>query len=266
MIGRLLCIALMAGGVGTSAAPQPAPAFDVASVRRNVTAVFPVGPEVRRGGSFVAIRATLERLVRFAYDLPAYQVIGGPDWARRDHFDVDARAANPEATAAELQQIVQALLRDRFELAVRRERREGQVYDLVVARGDRRLGGSLRPAAAGCDAPDGSGETLEEQRTPNGGVATRRTCVPLDVLVSSLADALRAPVTDQTSLAGRWDYELSFTGGVRRNASSEAVARDPNDAPELFTAVEEQLGVKLVGRRGLVDVLVIESATPPTAS
>ncbi len=69
---------------------------------------------------------------------------------------------------------------------------------------------------------------------------------------------------DKTTLAGAWDYELSFTGEARRGASQAAAARDPNEAPALFTALQEQLGLRLDSRRGPVDVLVIESATQPT--
>lgn len=82
--------------------------------------------------------------------------------------------------------------------------------------------------------------------------------MPISVLVSSLSGTLQAPVTDQTGLSGLWDYELSFTGERRRGATADVAARDPNDAPALFTAVQEQLGLKLDGGRGPVDVLVID--------
>ena len=119
-------------------------------------------------------------------------------------------------------------------------------------------------AAAGCAQPDGRGETNGRAQNANGGVATSRTCVSMAALVSSLSNALQGPIDDKTSLTGLWDYELSFTGERRRNADSSAVARDPNDAPALFTAVQEQLGLKLEPGRGPVDILVIESAAQPT--
>jgi uncharacterized protein (TIGR03435 family) len=260
---RPLVFALVAGGVVAQAAQSQAPTFDVVSIKRNVSGSFPVGPEARAGGSFVATNATLERIVRFAYDVPDYQVAGGFDWVRTNRFDIEARAGR-DVPSEEIKRMVQAVLESRFQLVIRREQRQLPTYTLLVARDDKRLGPNLRPSAAGCDLPVGRGETTEERRTPNGGVATRRTCASIAALVSSLSNALRGPVEDKTALTGLWDYELSFTGERRRNADTAAIARDPNDAPALFTAVQEQLGLKLEPGRGPVDVLVIESAAQPT--
>jgi uncharacterized protein (TIGR03435 family) len=260
---RALAAALVAGGVVALTAQSSEPGFDVVSIKRNVSGAFPVGPEARRGGSFVAISTTLENVVRFAYDLPGYRVAGGPDWVRSAKFDIEARAAR-DLSADQIKTLVQAMLKDRFQLVSRLERREGTVYTLWPARDDKRLGPNLRPAAAGCAAPTGPGAKMEERRTPNGGVATKRTCATMAVLTSILADSLQAPVEDKTSLMGVWDYELSFTGPRRRTASAAAAAQDSNDAPVLATAVQDQLGLKLDAGRGAVDVLVIESAAQPS--
>jgi hypothetical protein len=163
----------------------------------------------------VATNATLVRIVRFVYDLPEYRVAGGPDWARSQRFDVEARAGR-DASADEVKRMVLALLKDRFRLVVRLEQREGPIYALALARNDKKVG-------------------------PN----------------------LQAPVDDKTGLTGLWDAELSYTGERRRNVDAAAVARDPNDAPALFTALQEQLGLRLESGRGPVDVLVIESAAQP---
>jgi len=258
---RSLVVALMAGGA-LLAAQSPDPVFDVVSIKRNVSGSFPIGPEARRGGSFVAIGATLERIVRFAYDLPTYRIIGGADWVRRDRFDIEARAGRDIPSEA-IQRMVRSLIADRFQLVIRQERRDDTIYALVLARDDEKLGPGLRRAAANCAQPVGRGETMEETRTPNGGVSTQRTCAPMAVLVSSLSNALQAQVDDKTALSGLWDSELSFTGERRRNTTPESVARDPNDAPALFTAVQEQLGLRLESGRGPVDVLVIEPAAQP---
>jgi uncharacterized protein (TIGR03435 family) len=255
---RRLVVVLIAGSVAAAGAQLSQQAFDVVSIKRNVSGSFPVGPEARQGGSFVATSATLVWIVRFAYDLPDYRVIGGPDWARSARFDVEARAGG-DASAEHVKRMVQALLKDRFQLVVRQERREGPVYALVTARSDKRLGPNLRASTGDCSKP-----VAEERRTPNGGVWTQRTCAPMTELVSNLSNALQAPVEDNTGLTGRWDFEVSYTGERRRNATADAVARDPNDAPVLYTALQEQLGLRLESSRGLVDVLVIESAAQPT--
>lgn len=260
---RSLVVALIAAWVVAVTAQAAEPSFEVVSTKRNVSGAFPVGPEARRGGSFVAINATLERIVRFAFDLPEYRIVGGADWVRRDKFDVGARSGR-DASAQEIQRMVQALLKDRFQLVVRREQRQAAIYTLAVARDDKRLGPNIRPAAAGCAAPGAPEPTMEERLTPNGGASPRRTCAPMAALVSSVSDALQGPVDDKTALTGLWDYELSYTGERRRrNASAVAVAQDPNDAPTLFTAVQEQLGLKLETDRGQVEFLVIESAAQP---
>lgn len=259
---RPLGVVLLAWGVTTSAAQSPGLAFDVVSVKRNVSRSFPVAPEARSGGSFVATNTTVEWIVRFAYDLPGYRLVGGPDWIRRDRFDIEARAGR-EASSEEVRRMVQSLLERRFQLVVSQERRTGSTYALLLERDDKRLGPNLRPSQADCTTAPGEG-TMEEQRTPNGGVSTRRTCSPMAVLVSSLADELQGPVDDQTALTGLWDSELSYTGPSRRNADPAPIARDSNEAPALFTAVREQLGLRLERGTGLVDVLVIESVAQPT--
>ena len=269
MIPAAVILAVVVGAVaGLSAQDVPvaqsaSPAFDVVAIRRATSGIFPVGPEARPGGTFIATNASVERVIRFAYNLPDYQIAGGPAWMRDDPFDIEAKAGRA-VPAEEVRRMVQALLADRFRLVVRREQREMPIYTLVVARADRRLGSNLRQSPAGCGSPNGPKETREERRTANGGVATRRTCARMATLLSIFSSALQSPVRDQTGLTGLWDIELSFTGESRRSADPATVARDPNDAPALFTAVEEQLGLKLEAARGPVEVLVIDSVERPT--
>jgi uncharacterized protein (TIGR03435 family) len=245
------------------AAQQPAPSFQVISIKANVSRSFPAGPEVRPGGSFIAMNATLDRVVRFAFDVPDYRLTGGPDWVRSDRFDIQANAGE-EVSPDQMRRMVQALLAQRFQLAIRRESRQMSIYDLLLARNDKQLGRSLRPSAPDCAAPTGPGQTLEEHRSANGGVASRRTCAPMATLVAALSSALQSPVDDKTGLTGLWDYELLFTGERRRGADPAAAARDTNEAPVLSTAIQEQLGLKFEPSRGPVEVLVIDSVERPT--
>ena len=247
----------------TLAAQQPAPSFQVISIKPNVSASFPAAPQTRPGGSFVAMNTTLDRIIRFAFDVPDYRLTGGPDWVRGDRFDIQAKAGE-EVSPDQMRRMVQALLAQRFQLAIRRESRQMSIYDLRLVRNDKQLGRGLRPSAPGCAAPGGPGPNLEESRTPNGGVATRRTCAPMATLVAALSSALQSPVDDETGLTGLWDSELSFTGERRRGADPAAVARDTNEAPVLSTAIQEQLGLKLEPSRGPVEVIVIESVERPT--
>ena len=263
MTCRPAAVAVLACAAVTLAAQGPPPAFEVVSVKRNVSRSFPVGPEARPGGAFVSTNITLESMIRFAYALPAYRVIGGPAWTRTDRFDVDARAGRDIALEG-MRRMVQALLADRFHLVVRTEQREMALYTLLLARDDGSLGPGLRQSAAGCAPPEGRGETMEERITPNGSTSTRRTCAPITSLVSTLSSALQSPVDDKTALTGRWDSEISFLNERRRRTDPAVAASDPNEAPALLTAVQEQLGLKLESRRGPVDVLVVESAVLPS--
>jgi uncharacterized protein (TIGR03435 family) len=258
-----LLLGIVAFGNSPPLAARQSPAFEVVSIKPNVSASFPVGPAARPGGVFVSNNVSLASIIRFAYNLPDYRLAGGPQWMRSEQFDVDARAAR-DASSEELRQMVQTLLRDRFRLIVRWERRDMPMYALLLERSDKRLGPGLRPASADCVLPGGRiRSALEERKTANGGVSSRRTCASMSALVSTLSNALQGPVDDRTALAGLWDYELSFTGQPWRNVDPAVAARDPNDAPALFTAVQEQLGLKLESSRGPVEVLVIDSAERP---
>lgn len=239
------------------------PAFEVVSIKSNVSTSFPVGPATRPGGSFIAMNVPLFRIIQFAFAVPDYRLTGGPDWVRSDRFDVEAKAER-DVSSEQMRAMVQALLANRFHLTIRRESRQMPIYGLLVARDDRQLGSSLRPSAPGCAAPGGPGQTMDESRTPNGGNTTRRTCASIAALIATVSTALQSTVDDKTGLRGMWDYELSFTGERRRGADAVAVARDPNDAPAIFTAIQEQLGLKLEPSRGPVEVLVIESVERPT--
>ena len=258
-----IALAIIAGCVATVAAQSSKAPFEVVSVKPNTSKAFPLGPEARPGGAFIAANITLESMIRFAYTLPAYRVIGGPAWIRTDRFDVDARAAGDPAPE-EIRRMVQRLLADRFQLVVRTEQREMALYTLLLARDDGRLGPGIRQSAAGCAPPEGRGETMEERITANGSTTTGRTCAPMTSLVSTLSNALQSPVDDETMLTGRWDSEISFMNERRRRVDPTVAARDPSEAPALLTAVQEQLGLKLESRRGPVEVLVVDSASPPS--
>jgi uncharacterized protein (TIGR03435 family) len=245
------------------AARQSTAAFEVVSIKENLSASFPMSPAARPGGVFVSTNVTVASIIRFAYNVPDYRLAGGPPWMLSERFDVEARAGR-DVSSEELRRMVQALLLDRFRLVVHWEWREMPIYALLFARNDQRVGPSLRPASRDCVELGGRIRTsLEERRTVDGGVSSRRTCAPMTTLVSTLAAALQGPVDDQTGLTGFWDYELSYTGERRRNVDPAAVASDPNIAPVLSTAVTEQLGLKLEAARGPVEVLAIDSVERP---
>ncbi len=283
-------------------APNPAPvplipdtpstlAFEVASVK-------PSGPLPQGGfsvqfglqnGRFTIPQATLISLIGIAYGVRPYQMIGGPSWVRTDRFDINAKAEadgqppapTPPGTPNRMQLLVQSLLRERFGLVVHRETRELPIATLVVARKDGRLGERLKPSTVDCQAlmaerrragtppePPKPGETPPcFSRGGIGSVMGR--AAPLGMIVSLLSGQLDRPVFDRTNLTGVFDFDLEFTPDrmptIPPGATLPPGLTLPSpDGPSLMTALQEQLGLKVELGKGPVDVLVIDSATPPT--
>jgi uncharacterized protein (TIGR03435 family) len=266
---RVVSLAL-AIGTGVLLNAQP-PSFEVASVRVNNVGEPQSVPPFQPGGRVVLTNRTLRYLVQFAYSsmdsqLQEFQIVGGPDWVDRDRFDVLAKMEGsppPEpATADRARLMLRTLLADRFQLQVRQEPRDVPVYALVVARSDGRLGQGLRRRAEpdcdwfvpgrGMPDPNGAAPLCGYLRGGQGMLTYR------GVTIARLASSLRLDriVVDRTRIAGLVDVDLVWSP-----ESAGAV----NDAPSIFTAVQEQLGLRLEPTRGNVDVVAIQSAERPTS-
>jgi uncharacterized protein (TIGR03435 family) len=174
------------------------------------------------------------------------EIEGGPAWMDSDRWDIAAKAGSP--TAAMLP-MIRTLLADRFKLVTHHETRELPVYELVLARRDGRLGPSMRPS---------TGQSRFQQRI---GVLTG-SAVPINILVTTLANAglVRRAVIDRTGLSGTYDIELHWGVDI---PAGRGIDVPPSDAPSIFTAVQEQLGLKLESTKGSVDVLVIDHVERP---
>ena len=252
---------------------QTAGTFEVASIRRNTSGDQRgsglAGPQP--GGRFIALGATLRRLVSDAYE--GREVEGGADWTGVDRFDVDARGDGK--TPADIRNMLRPLLAERFKLAVHAETRDMPVYTLTLARGDRRLGPKLRPSDANCS---------EEARNffpgamgfppPCGDFRLgARTLTARGMTMAGLARLLagrggRAGL-DRTGLDGFYDLELEWSSDLgltpARPDGAGAGELTP-DGVSLFTALQEQLGLRLEAGRGPVQVIIIDRAEPPTAN
>jgi len=275
-----------------TAQTSPGLAFEAASIKPNNSTSL-----VRRDGvpgdRFVATNQTLWRLIAVAYGAPGllpqpladYQISGGPKWIDSDRFDLEAKAAGDVVRGIEgtrrKQAMLQTLLAERFKVAVHHEMRDVPVYGLVLARRDRRLGPRLRPLEVDCAAlrrnpnyrpgpvfgtpafdpanRDACGSGLSIDGVLKGGM----TMTDMTVTFSRWMDK---PVLDRTGLTGTFDVELQFSpeGLLGLPGLPPGVERPPNDAPSIFTAVQEQLGLKLESSRGPVDILVIDHAEKPT--
>jgi len=249
----------------------PGAVFDVASVKRNVSGDSRVRFETPPG-RLNAINVPLRFAIRQAYRLPESRVLGGPGWLDTDRFDIVATTPAP-ATGDVMREMLRAFLKERFRLAIHVETREMPIYVLKLAQSDASLGPNLRRSTADCTGRPSSmvaGRVqcgiLVSQGPANaslrGGGAT------LDNFVRLLGDFLDRPLEDRTGLTGTFDLELQFTADRSATPGGAvpgglAAPGRPDDVPSVFTALQEQLGLKLDAERGRADVLVVDAAALP---
>ena len=243
------------------AAPTP---FDVVSVKRSTSAQNNGGWGPRPGGQFVATNVPIRPLIAYAYGIRDVQLIGGPGWLESDRFDIAAKAeAGADIPFDQLRRKLQLLLADRFKLVIHRDSREGAMYALIKARPDGALGPMLRPATVDCtrvirgERPVSSGSRPVCAIIGNDGsiIGGGLTMVSLG---EALAGRLNSVVVDETGLTGQYDFDLTFAPDVRTTGAAGSA-----EGPSLFTALQEQLGLRLRSQRGPIDVIVIDRVEPP---
>ena len=257
----VLALSLLAGAVVAAQSAVPAPAFEVASVKPNTSGGF----NSSTGGnasSFTAVNAPLRLLIVFAYRMRDFQV-SAPSWTESERFDIAARVA--EGGPGDNRMRLQTLLAERFKLVVRRETREQPVYALVLARSDGRLGPRMKPSTVDCKAAAlaAGGRSPCGMNTSVGTAAGKITAV--GQTVAALADALASfglsrMVIDRTALTPAFDFELAWAPDTTNPSAGAATG----DAPSLFTAIQEQLGLRLESQRGPVDFLIVDRVERPT--
>jgi bla regulator protein blaR1 len=278
---RFLATALIVGLVGAIATGRltamrpllpiqdaPRQSFDVASVKPNKSTETGGFIQRMRGGTFNVGNQTLLQLIRFAYGLQGLQLVGAPDWMATERFDIVGKVSADIPPAAPGQPspealMLRSLLEDRFRLAVHRETRQMPIYALVVARVDGRLGPQIRrPANDYC-----AQRAKEAAKAPPPPMGTGPVCgirgnnteltagdFPMAGFARFLAGEAGKPVVDGTGLTGGWDFELKWSPPDTPNP-------DP-DRPSIFTALQEQLGLRLDATTGPLEVLVIDRVEP----
>jgi uncharacterized protein (TIGR03435 family) len=270
MTGAFLAPLVVVVGV---AAQSQGPRFEVASVKLNKSGPTALQRVLAAPGDRVTINnVSLRILVQVAYRLSAEQITSGPSWMDEDRFDIIAKAEAP-STVDQLRLMLQSLLRERFKLAVHMQQKSTETYALVMARGDGKLGSNLRPALRDCAALRASATTGDidpcGSRTLANALITGRIGVrgvDLNSLTGILSRDAGRPIVNNTGLTGAFDVELAWTpqqflrGPFNRERFPNV---DPN-GPSIFTAVQEQLGLKLESQRGAVEVLVIDAVDHPT--
>jgi bla regulator protein blaR1 len=247
--------------------------FEVASVK-------PADPNAktnsssRDAGEGLDIRnVTIRNLITLAYGLQDFQLLKAPGWTNTEGYDVVAKAstdeipsppAGPQAPSESLDQRklrfdrvrerLRSLLADRFDLVVHHETRERSVYLLTVAKG----GPKLKQVLTANGPP-----RKEEGRGHSRGFA-----VPIEMLATTLSNATHMTVLDKTGLTGRYDYTLDWTPDLQgAPADPEAdAAQAPGSGPTIYTAVREQLGLRLESGKAPVDVVVVDHVDRPSAN
>jgi uncharacterized protein (TIGR03435 family) len=262
----LLCIAITSA-FGQQASPAPAPApcatgarpsFDVVSVKQSQTDSH--SSSMRGTPDGVIVTSSLRRMILSAFKLHDFQLSGGPDWVATSTWVLTAKDDTPDADASTLSlqqrqvqfdkrmQQLQSALMDRFQLKCHIASKDMPIYELVQVKG----GAKLKPTTA---ERNKQGNTSINGR--NGQAHAVATGITSDRIAEILGNETDRLVINKTVLTGSYDLTLDW-------APNEGVpATDAPSAPSLFTAVEEQLGLKLVPAKGPVPVLIIDAVEKP---
>jgi uncharacterized protein (TIGR03435 family) len=219
----------------------------------------------------------------FGTPLEISRVIGGPEWIDSALYEINAKAStawqpSPDGPPRELFLMIRSLLEDRFKLVTHREVREMPIYELVLARADGRLGPGLHKSDVDCDAVFAARQAGVPPPPPRGpmdpppcrlmggpaGIIAGGTT--MEQLATNLAVRVERPVIDKTGLSGRFEFNLAFTPDRMPDGAPPAgvPAIDPN-GPGIFTAIQEQLGLKLAPAKAQTGVFVVDSIEHPTA-
>jgi len=282
---KVAALAIVLGTVllHAQAPPRSSAAFEVASIKPTppnppVTTIGGAYP----GGWWTPRNVTVAMILNRAY--PEFgrpgMIVGGPGWLSERHFDIDARG-QATATPADYPQMIRQLLADRFQLKTHIEARPVDVYALVLARPDGSFGPQLRPASATCVAelkadrertrayqsgavterPAASTPPCNARRGGNNGMLRITAGGTLQELAASIGSWSELNIVDRTALRGDYEMEIAFDfGGTLPLGSANA----DTSRPSVFTAVQEQLGLKLERSRQPIDVLVIDSIELPS--
>jgi uncharacterized protein (TIGR03435 family) len=252
----LLIAASTIGAQATVASPTAnadpkTPAYDVVSIKPDKTDSGRVSISVD-DGNFNASNVSLKMMILGAWGLKDAQVINLPKWGDSMRFDIKAKITEPDKkvlaalTPEQFRSMQQPILLDRFQLKFHHDKKVLPIYDLVVIKG----GPKFKETAA------------DSSRDSGIGIHNRNldaTAVTLSDLADRLSDQVSRIVVDKTGLAGKYDFQLNWSPD-----DVGPPAADSSAPPDIFTALEEQLGLKLQPGKAEVESFVIDQANPPT--
>jgi uncharacterized protein (TIGR03435 family) len=232
-------------------------AFEVATIKPNSTGDRRIMIRMAPGGRFTATGVTLRQLIAQAYNVRDFQITGGPGWVSGERYDINAKGPEgmPDRVPPEVvRPMLRALIEERFQLKTHQESKEMPVYALVAGKG----GPKMTPAAAESQGP--------MMRMGRGQLSGKK--IPMVMLAQQLAMQLGRNVVDKTGLKGDFDFTLEWTPepgqGPGGPPPGEPLPAADSSGPTIFTAVQEQLGLKLDSDKGPVDIIVIDSVAKPS--
>jgi len=252
-MGRMLVTIAFAAALAT------AQTFEVISIKPSDPATNGTRVGIAPGGIFQARGVTLKDLIQQAYDVRDFQISGGPGWISTERYDIEAKGNGPEVSEADLikmtdeqrnqfqQQMLgrlRTLMADRFQLRVHRENKEMPVYALVVSKNGPKI-----VKTAGYNA------RISLRRGADGTMELKGVQASLASLARQLSNQVGRPVVDKTELKGNFDFQMTFVPDL-----------GDSEGPSIFTALGEQLGLKLDAQRGPVGVIVIDGVEHPSAN
>jgi uncharacterized protein (TIGR03435 family) len=288
---RYSALAIVAASAGVFAQTPSGPTFDVVSIKRHIPGpgrlAFSSTQNQRTDGGITMTNARISNLIYRAYpEATSTEMVGLPGWAMSERYDVSATSALTQATPSDRIAMMRAMLADRFKLVAHIEKRPHDVYDLMLARSDGKLGAGLTPIDKDC-APEIAAQraafeaggppgprTFPVLNAPPPPCTLRSVGSPAgtgdrmegETTMENLSEMLRMSsgrfVVDKTGLPGSYRVNMLFDLlGSRRPPQ---VAPPPDAPPNVFTAVREQLGLKLESSKAQRDTLIIDRLERPT--
>jgi uncharacterized protein (TIGR03435 family) len=279
-MSRAAALSLVAFAIVHTLSAQAPPAqapraeFDVVSIKRSPPDAVGGRMQTLPDGTQVMVNVRVSQFITAAAPVPVREVVGLPDWANSERYDVTVKPP-AGSTPEQRRQMWQVAFADRMKLMAHVEDRERDTFALVLARSDGRLGPQMKPSTLDCrPRPSGSPppapppEPVTDSdylnrcggRFGNGLIVVGSTT--LDSLVLSLSGLAGRQVFNRTGLQGNYSLTLKFSPPRAPGATPDAPL--PDDAPEFFTALQEQLGLKLQSEKTFVPVFVIDRLERPT--
>ena len=263
-------ISVFAPRIDAQSNTKGAPQFDVATIRLNKSHDNGERFEFTADG-FAATNVSLMVLLKLAYGVEEDQIVGLPGWAKSERFDIAAKTEGVDLGKLSIEQrkhMIRPLLADRFQLGFHEVEKNVPAYVLVVAKN----GPKLQPSK-----PDGTGPLPDHQHTLRmmGRGYVLGLGVPMELIVQMLTDQLGRPVIDRTGLKGDFDFTLRWTSDEgleplqsQKDSNQEKIGSIGSDSewPTLFTAVDEQLGLRLKGENGPAGAIAIDHVEAPSAN